>query len=351
MAINFAKFWRRLMGVLGVGKRPTPPPPPVVLEGPVDPPAPTPDPPPPPPPVPTTGLKGQFVIRTKNPFAGTSEFPAAKEGRFFLAELDTLWDRLPEEALRILDEYQALGANHIMGGPAWAHGYSGHYPDTNWLSRPEKLAAYLALLRNRGIAVSFVVGPDNAPYYNDRTLTFDWDKMAELGAWYDALQTTHGVVFDRVVSQWEQYQSRAEARRLFQWMKQHFPNAKRFWHNPPGHLSPGTGDEEEAATWKSAREAGIHGLYLQAIPDDDDRAPGERPAFDQMKYDLWDMVRRFKGPASPWGEPISGLTVTFTEGTAHPMYWRGDDQSLARKWAQGALSVEGVEPDSLDGLP
>jgi hypothetical protein len=235
-----------------------------------------------------------------------------------------------------------------MFGPPWANGYGGHFPATDWLTRVAKFAECYRWLSSQ-VAVSLVVGPDNGPFYDDGSRTFDWGQMSRLTSFYDRLTRVEGVQPDRVVSQWEQWQRRSEARRLFDWVRDCFPNARRYWHNPPGHLSPGSGDEEERGTWDSALAAGIHGLYLQADPyQGDGRTPKE-----QMVYDLGDMKRRATGDHSPWGKPLltvegKPMDVIFAEGTAHPMYWHNAPQTLAAEWGAAALTVVG---DTLDGIP
>lgn len=294
------------------------------------------------------------MIETANPFASLG-FAGAIPDRFFLAEIDVLWERSQVEAKRIVREYRALGANHVMTGPVYAHGYHGHYPDTDWLNEPDAFAACLRWLASEGLAVTLVVAPDCAPYYDDRARTFDWAAMARLADFYRRLRSA-GIVLTRVCSQWEQWQRRDEAARLFEWMRELFPEAQRYWHSPPGHLSPGAGDEEERGTWESACAHGIHGLLLQADPPSspDPNKDGRAP-IDQMRYDLADMVRRARGINSPWGDPILTergvpFEIVYAEGCAYSMYWSHTPQSTARAWGQAALQVDGIT-DTLDGLP
>lgn len=298
------------------------------------------------------GLRGQFVIETANPFATWPEFAGhAIPNRFFLAEIDTLWKVDPDAAQRVLAAALALGVTHVMTGPVWANGYAGHYPATDWLDDVAGFARFYRWLRAQ-VDVSLVLAPDNGPYYDTQARVFDWRQMDRLAAFYRQLRTQEGIVLERVVSQWEKWQRRDEARTLFRWMRDLWPEARRYWHNPPGHLSPGAGDEEERQTWQSALDAGIHGLYLQADPysGGDGRSPKE-----QMVYDLTDMVRRARGANSPWGPPLlttqgTPMEIVFAEGTAHPMYWHGATQALAAEWGEAALAVDGVA-STLDGIP
>lgn len=294
-----------------------------------------------------------------NPFAALG-FPDARPDRFFLAELDTLWQRDEDAAKRILDAAIEMGLNHLMAGPAIAHGYHGHYPDTDWLADPGGLARYLRYVQAQGVAISFVHGTDIQPYYDDQAHTFDWARMAELGEFYRRLREDEGFVPWRGVSQWEQWQASAEAARLFDWLREAAgPDVPLAWHSPPGHLSPGSGDEEERATWDSALAHGISHLYLQAVPLDDDafdpgsgRNSAGRTALEQAKYDLWDMQRRARGDGSPWGGPLVAgdgqpLRVVFAEGTAHPKYWQGLDQAVCDQWRAMAVAEVGECLDAL----
>ncbi|MEO8484169.1 MAG: hypothetical protein ABI634_18300 [Acidobacteriota bacterium] len=265
-----------------------------------------------------------------------------------MAEIDTLWQRDQAEAQRVMDRFLAIGGRHVMCGPVWANGYGGHFPATDWLSQPYEFAKFWSWLTNQ-VDATLVVAPDNAPFYDDNARTFDWGQMSKLTMFYAKVRGL-GVIPTRVVSQWEQWQRRDVARRLFEWVTACFPDARRYWHNPPGHLSPGAGDEEERDTWQSALDAGMHGLYLQADPyaGGDGRSPKA-----QMVYDLADMQRRARGDHSPWGGPLltregQPMDVIFAEGTAHPMYWHGATQALAAEWADAALTVV---TDTIDGIP
>lgn len=312
-------------------------------------------------------LRGQFVLETANPFAtmrrsdGSLEFPGAKPDRFFLAEIDVLWDRNPGEAQRIVSQALAMGINHAMTGPVRADGYKGHYPDTNWFGRAARFAEFYRWLRSQ-MAVSMVVMTDIRPWYDVDRKAFDWPAITQFTDFYGQL-AAEGVEFDRVVSQWEQWQPRDVCRPLFQWMASMFPHARRYWHNPvdPPHLSPGSGAEEERPTWESFLEFG-HGMYLQAdTADAYDKlktAPYNadgRTTFGQMQYDLYDMRRRAIGDHSPWGGPLINcdgepMEVIYAEGIAHFLYHDGGTQADARTWGQGALAVPGIV-HSLDGIP
>lgn len=297
-------------------------------------------------------MHGQFVIRS--PFAPFGPRPDTADNLAFMAEIDVVWERNPDQAQRILDDYLALGGNHVMTGPAWANGYNGDYPKTDWLSNPAKFVKMWKWLSAQ-VQISYVVAPDNGPYYNDHARTFDWAAMDRLAGFFRSV--SGDVEFPKVVSQWEQFQFRAEARKLFQWMRDLFPNAERIWHNPPGHLSPGDGSEEERATWESAAQAGIHTHYMQAhqINDWTGKNRDGRTTKEQMQYDLADMVRRMRGVNSPWGGPImtehgAPIKTVFNEGTAYAIYNQGFDPSVGAEWCAAALAVDGIT-ECHDGLP
>ncbi len=297
-------------------------------------------------------LRGQFVIETANPFVSMG-YPSAKPRKFFMAELDVLWERDQSEAERILDQYVAMGGNHVMTGPVRAEGYKNHYPDTNWFGRAPEFARFYRWLRSK-VAVSMVVMTDIGPWYTGAS--FDWDAIRrDFDPFYRQLRA-EGVVFDRVVSQWEQYQFRGVAAPLFRWMRETFPEARRAWHNPPGHLSPGDGSEEERATWDSAVAEGIHEFYFQAHPPDDfDVNVYGRTPLGQMVYDVNDMTRRFRGEHSPWGGPILNefgefVPCVYTEGVAHAQYHRGDGDEIGQTWGREA-HAQPHALHTLDGLP
>lgn len=296
------------------------------------------------PPVPTPRvIQGQFVIETRNPFASMPDYPNARPDRFFLAEIDVLWERDKAEAERILTEYVAKGGTHLLTGPVFANGYGRHYPDTRWLGRAAEYAEFLKWVYRHGVFVTLVVMTDTGPYYDDRAGTFDHAAIErDWTPFYRELRTL--VPFPkRVVSQWEQYQDTDESGWLFDWMRREFPTEERVWHNPPNHLGPGLSTKDEA---EAARHAMAHGIQAWAYQADPYGGGDGRNAFEQMKYDLWDLVRRSHGYAG-WPQ---GFKVYFAEGTAHPMYWNGGTQALASQWGRGAMSVAGVS-ETWDGLP
>lgn len=305
------------------------------------------------PPVPTANLRGQYVIACAGCPYGPR--PGAADNIFFMNALDQVWDRDPTTAETILQRYIQRGANHLTAGPAFANGYHDQYPPQRWLGRADRYAAYLEWVTHHGLAISLWVLPDVPPYYDPRARTFDWARVeADLTPFYTNARIQ--AVVARVVYMWEDYQASAEMVRGYDWLRRVFPHARRYWHNPPGHLSPGEGAENEQAIWRLAAAHGIHGLYLQAWPASaaDHTA---RPPIDQLAYDLHDMVRRFRGEAdSPWGRtPILAedgrpLEVVWAEGTAFDIYNVGAPESLGATWGARARTVPGIT-DSLDGLP
>lgn len=300
-------------------------------------------------PSPPAVTQGQFMVITPNPFADpafVAYYPTAKPDRFFLAELDTLWDLSPVAAQRVLDAFLAIGGTHIMTGPVYAGGYAGAYPATNWLGRVDKYADFLRWLWAHSVAVTLVVMPDVLPYYDDGAKTFGRDAIErDLTPFYAELRQT-GLMPARVVSQWEQWQDLLECGWLFDWMARTFPTEERCWHNPPNHLAPGPSEGPSEA--ECAQHAVDHGIQAWCYQADPYQSPGNpRTAFDQMQYDLWDLSRRFTMGYAGW--PI-GPKLYYAEGTAHPMYWHQAPQSLAQEWGSGALTVPGVV-ESWDGIP
>jgi hypothetical protein len=284
--------------------------------------------------------------------------PGQKDNVFFMAELDTIWREDRAMAQRILDAYVARGANHIVVNTAVACGYHDQYPAHDWRGKADQFADYLDWLTAHGLAISLWVLPDVEPYYFNeqhptRRRTFDWDAIErDLTPIYSHPRVQAAV--ERVVYMWEDYQASQEMARGFDYLRRVFAAMKRFWHNPPGHLSPGLGSEEDRRLWDLAALHGMHGLYMQAWPPSDTQNTPERPPLAQMRYDLWDMVRRFRGVDSPWGAPVltpngMPLDVVWCEGTAFSIYNDGYADTIGAEWARAALSVDGVT-DALDGL-
>lgn len=299
-------------------------------------------------PAPPAVLRGQFVIETRNPFAG--RFPRAHPNRFFMAELDSVWKEDKAEAQRILDAYKALGFNHVPAGTPVDHGYSGHYPDADWRGDIEGYADFLQWLRQNGVVYTLFLVPDYAPYFLGIHDGFGFDAI-ERDLTPIFLNPRIQALTLRTATIWEQWAPIAQMGAVFDYQRRIFPNAERCWHNGVGHLSPGGSDESEEGAWRSAAAHGITGFCYQATPP---TWQADREPIEQLKYDLWDMARRFGiGPGvNPWGLPIRGpngqlLTIDFFEGTAYSSYWDGLF-STGPTWGKAALSVPGIR-FALDG--
>jgi hypothetical protein len=301
-------------------------------------------------------LRGQFVIR----FAGApyGPRPYQADNVVFMAELDTIWRGDEALAKRIIDSYLSRGANHIVVNTAVAGGYHGQYPAHDWRGQGSQFADYLEWLRAHGLTISLWVLPDLAPYYDSRARVFDWSVVdRDLTPIYTHPRVQAAV--PRVVYMWEDYQRSSEMVRGYDYLARVFPSALRYWHNPPGHGSPGMGDEDEQMLWRLAAEHGIDGVYYQGWPPSTNPVPGHAVGtpIEQLRYDLWDLHRRFHGTdGSPWGStPIlkrrdgTPLEVVWCEGTAYSVYNAGYPDTIGAEWARAALSVDGVT-DVLDGL-
>lgn len=353
--MNIAKQLRQLARFLGLLSRPKAKPTPIK-------PAPEPVPEPTPAPTPVerpTDLRGQFVIYTRNPWAGDPRFPRALPDRFFMAELDAVWDQKPEEAERIIAEYTALGCNHVTVGTPIDQGYHGHYPDVDWLARPERYAEFLRWLLAHGIEFSLFALPDTAEFL-DGTDQVRWAAVeSRLTPFYRRLVDL--VEIRRVISGWEWYTRGADMVRVFAYLARTFPHAReRLWHNPVGHLSPCQGTEYQHGgmtspqAWRAVAEAGCTGLAYQAWPINSPIPDTTRSHLAQLAYDLWDMRRRFTGVDSPWGAAIVDqigrtLAVEYAEGTAYAMYWTDTARTLGPVWRQAALDAGARF--ALDGAP
>jgi hypothetical protein len=280
-----------------------------------------------------------------------------------MAELDTIWREDRALAQRMLDAYVARGANHIVVNTAVAGGYHNQYPAHDWRGQADAFADYLEWLTAHGLAISLWVLPDVEPYYYNREhptrpRTFDWDVIErDLTPIYTHPRVQ--AVAKRVVYMWEDYQHSSEMVRGYDYLARVFPDALRYWHNEPGHGSPGLSDENEEMLWRLAAAHGIDGMYLQAWPPSKNPIPGTPvgPPIVQLRYDLWDMHRRFHGiDDSPWGvTPIlkrrdgTPLDVVWCEGTAFAIYNADYPDTIGDEWARAALGVDGVT-DALDGL-
>lgn len=353
--INWSKQLRQLLRFLGVLNRPTPKQAPAPVEAPdqdahPDVPA-TPSRP--------TDLRGQFVIYARNPWHGDSRYPKALPDRFFMAELDAVWDTLPHEAERILAEYTAMGCNHVTVGAPIDRGYHDHYPDVDWLARPERYAEFLHWLLAHGVEFSLFVLPDTADFL-DGTARVRWDAVeSRLSPFYRRLAEL--VEIRRVVSGWEWYTRGADMVQVFAYLTRMFPHATdRLWHNPVGHLSPCHGTEYQSGgmtspeAWRAVAAAGCTGFAYQAWPLNMAIPDTSRSHLDMLAYDLWDMRRRFTGDGSPWGAPITTpagvpLTVEYMEGTAYAMYWTDTARAIGPAWRQAALAAGARYV--LDGAP
>lgn len=273
-----------------------------------------------------------------------------------MAELDSLWRHDRAEAERILAEYTAAGFNHVPTGPVVEIGYHGHYPDTDWRSDPEGFAEFLSWLDTRGLAFTLFVLPDVPTYFGGTAHGWDLARVrADLGPLY-----THPAVqalTRRVCLAWEQYAPMAAMAEAFDLLREWFPDAERFWHNPPGHDAPCSSDEHSLDGWVSAAAHGCTGYMFQTWPPQ--TAPHDldgRTPIEMLRYDLWDAVRRLHGkPDSPWGNPpvltTAGhlMTIEYAEGIAYGQYWADGYEHLGPLWAEAAQSVAGVSPNTLDG--
>ena len=284
--------------------------------------------------------RGQLVITGPFPFG---PHPFASDNPFFMDEIEHVM--LSDEA-RILDAYQALGMNETIIGPAFTQrGYDGQYPATDW--RHDDILGVCEELQRRGIRITLALLPDCSPYFDG----YEWD-LANYERDFGTIISQVGAYASRVQLAWEVVTKNDKTCEAIAWARNMVPNVPIYWHNPPGHLSPGTSDEDEQACWRNAAAAGIAGLAEQAAPPSS--TDTDRPPIEQMQYDLWDLVRRFRGDSgSPWGGPFFNcdgkmLEVWWREGVAYDIYHQNCDQPMAHVWAQAALSVDGVK-DSGDG--
>lgn len=306
---------------------------------------------------PRENLRGRFVIKLPfvNPFIalGTS---SAKPDRFFMSEIDSLWLRDRAAAQRVLDHYKSLGYNWLPVGPLLEYGYSGQVPDTNWLAEtPDRFAEFLIWLAvDNGVAFSLWCLPNTGPWFHGTGVGWDVPLCRrDFTRYY-----THPIVqalTTRTVNAWEEYAPIAQMAEAFDLQYEWFPHASRAYHNPPGHLNAGNGDENEEGAARSMAAHDITHQFVQAHAPDDERfrTPDGRSretgrnAIEQAVYDVNDQRRRFvNDDGNPWrdGGPIltrDGVPVQAEAGEllAHEDYWDppGFDRGPAYRAAMLAL--------------
>lgn len=321
------------------------------------------------PPIPNE-LRGQFVLTV--PGAPYGPRPGAADNTGFIDEADTVADTLGYEAAGRFIAPWVGWANHAPIGPPWTpRGYSGQYPQTNWIGRADAYADFLTWMVQRIPVLTLFMLPDAPPYFVNNE-DYNWPLIEQDLTpifRHPRIQALANAGHLRVCSQWETYSTIEKMQPVWAYMQRMFPQVKRFWHNPPGHLSPAQGHEDEQAAWRSAVAGGIDGLLLQGAPIDSNvftarplpyiiDHPEDRTIIERTIYDLWDMERRFVGaPGSPWGPAFittSGVpaTVEAAEGTAYYMYWESPraQDVCGESWRRCVREVPGVA-NVLDGLP
>lgn len=304
---------------------------------------------------PDANLRGQFVVPC--PGCPYGPRPGAQDNVFFLAELDTIYFENRALAQQILDRYKAAGGNHLPVNTAVAGGYHNQYPAHNYVGRGADYAAYVEWVQRQGVRASVWTLPDVAPYYDSRARTFDWAAIdRDLTPIYTQPYLQAHVT--RAVYMWEDWQRSAEMQRGFDYLSRLWPHARRAYHNPPGHMWPCAGDENEEQCVRAAVAHGMTDLYYQAWPPSTDPIPGHPvgPPIEQLQYDLWDGWRRFAHVDSPWAPipvpPGVTLRVEWAEGTAYSIYNEGWPTSIGASWCAAALATKGGGiTECLDGLP
>ena len=104
---------------------------------------------------------------------------------------------------------------------------------------------------------------------------------------------------------WENICTNAEFVRVFNYLRVHFPKARRWWHGWPDHSAPGLSSEpiSEAEMVRRCKDAGMTGIFGQSgardLPDDVKNKDGRYP-IEQIAYDTMDMNRRCYGTYGGW---------------------------------------------------
>jgi hypothetical protein len=255
-------------------------------------------------------------------------------------------DNFPDSEDFIVREYRALGYFECTLGGCYSPGYftgQYQYPPTNWFNDPDRAIRFLQR-QVKWANVTFVCAPDAFPYFDGRT--FNWDLMRRdfLPFWKRVCNEVPQI--KRVQDGWEMNLSMEVYAQLFDLIHEGFESR---WdeidlvhHNPVGHLSPGTSDQNELDCWKSAVVHGVTGMRLQAAPPSDNT---HLPPHDQMIYDLKDMYRRFNSlPDSPWGSfPLSRwnkpVQLAYGEGCSVDEIHNGLPHSVAQQWGHDAKAA------------
>lgn len=307
-------------------------------------------------------LRGQFCVNGNYPYGPR---PGIDSNVFFYGELDAVWRVDRPLAERAKADYRARGLSHIVCGPVYGLAYSHHYPDTDYRTAPEEYAEFLRWWNN---PFTLSVFPTHAPYFDRNVWDLDAIRRDFLPFYqHPAIQQ----LVTRTMFCYEEYGRTAHMAECFDLCREMFPHARRYWHNPPGHLSPAMGDEGEELGWIVAAQHGIHGLYIQCHAVDEVPPPELGfTALQRALYDVWDMQRRFKGscpvppllagrgfnPRSPWDRVIKtvegqDLELVYSEGMAHGMYWdKSIREEVCDQWGAAMVTVDGVV-DTLDGVP
>ncbi len=264
--------------------------------------------------------------------------------------MDELELRTDAEVDHILDVYcNQLGMTQICIGPGYALVYDHHdLPPIDW-AKQDPLPLFRKL-RARGLHITLAALPDCLPFWDGRTWNFSLVDQY-LGPIYRTLQN-EGLI-DSVRLEWETVARSAIMCQGVTWLRQFIPvEIPITFHNPSGHLSPGTSDEDERQCWINFLLAGGNGLDLQC------QTPYSRPdAMQAMLYDLWDMRRRATGTdGSPWGPPLLTnqgvpMTIRNAEYAAYDLMHNQLPWSTAQAYGAAGLTVKGPGDDTaLDGI-
>jgi hypothetical protein len=264
--------------------------------------------------------------------------------------MDELELRTDAEVDHILDVYcQDLGMTQVCLGPGYAQVYDHHdQPPIDWtahdiLPLARKLAA-------RGLHITLVALPDCAPYFDGRAWDFGLIDR-NLGPIYQQLHA-EGLI-GSVRLEWETCPANSQMCQGVQWLRGIFPpDVPIYYHNPPGHLSPGLSSEDEQGCWRAFLAAGGSGLDLQSDP------PNSRPdALQAMLQSLWDMRRRATGTdGSPWGPPLLTnlgvpMVVRNAEYSAYAVTHGDLPWATAQEFGRQGMTVAGPGDDTaLDGI-
>lgn len=311
--------------------------------------------------------------------------PGQPDNTLFTAQYDSpCYDAATRSKMRAAYPY-----THWAIGPIVQKGYHGYWPDTDWRVQPDVFLDRVDELWWAGKRPAIFVTPDTGLCADGRTVDFDCMER-EFGPIYRAprFQSRARIV----VLAWEPAYDRATWLRLAKVVRGWFPSALIYIHMESGHGAPGHGYElamrypsghpqagelmpgepnearpflTEGEMWGGIKDPSrpgytAHRESIAALLDgellqdtwafggytDEGRTPEE-----QVLYDAWDRVRRFRDGYAGW--PTNGYrglpldVVVFEFGSYYTSIdnkygWRGAAEKAEALGCRLLREVQGI---------